>query len=67
MRNRKKKMEVDEAEPHEASSEIQSPKRKVIRVESQKKRKCQVPLVNHEEPFTGVTIDAMKMPSGTGR
>ena len=78
----KKEMEVDEAAPHKASAEIQSPKRKVIRVESQetrgklwqsarkKQRKwasCQVPLVNHEEPFTGVTIDAVKRPSGTGR
>ena len=31
----KKEMEVDEAAPHEASAEIQSNKRKVIRVESQ--------------------------------
>ena len=31
----KKEMEVDEATPHEASVEIQCPKRNVIRVESQ--------------------------------
>ena len=34
MRNRKKEMAVDEATPHEASAGVQSPKRKVIRVES---------------------------------
>ena len=34
-----KKMEVDEATLHEASTQVQSPKRKVIRVENQKRRK----------------------------
>ena len=80
-----KEMEVDEATLHEASTHVQSPKRKVIRVENQKRRKttcgrlwqsarktqrrwasCHAPLGNHEGPFTGVTIDAVKRPSSTG-
>ena len=35
-----KEMEVDEATPHEANAEVQSPKRKVIRVESEETQDC---------------------------
>ena len=28
---------------------------------------CQAPSVNHEDPFVGATIDAVKKPSDTGR
>ena len=76
---------MDEAAPHEASAEIQSPKRKVIRVESEETQDnvretlaisqeeavemgfAPSALMNHEEPFIGVTIDAVKRPSDTGR
>ena len=35
-----KEMEVGEAAPHEASAEVQSPRRKVIRVESEETQDC---------------------------
>ena len=47
-------------------------RRKVIHVESEetqdyvRETPCQVPMVNHEEPFTGVTFVAVKRPSDTG-
>ena len=68
-----KEMEVDEAAPHEASAEIQRPKRKVIRVESQETQDCvrETLAISQEEASakcpTGVAIDAVKRPSDTGR
>ena len=38
--NQEMEMEVGEATPHDASAEIQSPKRKVIRVESEETHDC---------------------------
>ena len=79
-------MEMDDDEPQEESVDIQSPKRKVIRVESEetqyyvreilaisqetKERKWaswQAPLMNHEGPFIGATIDVVKKPSESGK
>ena len=77
-------MEVDGDVPQDESVEIQSLKRKVIRIESEETQDyvCETlaiskeeaeemgfvaPLVNHEGPFTGATIDAVKKPSETGR
>ena len=54
----------------EESVEIQSPKRKVSRVDSEGTLdyvRETLASVNHEGPFIGVTIDAVKKPSGTGR
>ena len=78
-------MEVGEAALHEASAEIQSPRRKVIRAESEEtpdnvRATLAISQEEAEEmgfvpsalgaprgAFTGVTIDAVKRPSDTGR
>ena len=75
-------MEVDGEVPQGESAAIQTPKRKVIRVESEetqvklwqsarkKQRRwasCRALSANHEGPFIGATIDAVKKPSDTGR
>ena len=69
-------LEVDGEAPQVENAEIQSPKRKVIRVgseETQHRKKqriyplCRVPSANHEDPFIGARIDAVKKLSGTGR
>ena len=68
-------MEVDAGVPQAESSEIKSPKRKVIRVESEETRQsvrkkqrsllCRVLLASQEEPFTSATITAVKPRSDT--
>ena len=77
-------VEVDGEVLQEESAEIQSPKRKVIWVESEetqdyvcetlairkKQRRwvsCRALSANHEGPFVGATIHAVKKPSDTGR
>ena len=57
--------ELDGEMPQEESAEIRSPKRKVIR--ERKLLSCRAPSTNHEDPFIGATIDAVKKPSDTGR
>ena len=60
-------MEVDEAVPHEASAEIQCPKRKVIRVELQETQDCvreTLAISQEEAEEMGFVPSALREPRG---